>query len=73
MSEGAIKEEAHVFLQRGEKMRTRASDHPSPVRDVTCVYDTGCGKRRRSDANGLTAAAAATTTTTTTTTRRAPH
>ena len=35
-------------------MRTRAPDHPSQVRDMVCVYDTGCGKRKRSDAKGVT-------------------
>ena len=53
MAQG-IKEAAHALLQRGSKMRTRAPDHLSPVRDMTCVYDTGCGKRKRSDARGVT-------------------
>ena len=36
-------------------MRTRAPNHSSPVQDMTIVYDsTGCGKRQRSDAKGVT-------------------
>ena len=35
-------------------MRKRALDHPSPVRDVTSVYDTRYGKRKRSNAKGIT-------------------
>ena len=34
-------------------MRTRAPDHPSPIRDMTCVYNTGSGKRKRLDAKGV--------------------
>ena len=53
MEEG-IKEAADCFLQRGGKMRTRAPNHPSSVRDMRSVYDIGCGKRKRSDAKGVT-------------------
>ena len=53
MAEG-IKEATHALLQRGSKMRTRAPEHPSPVRDLRNVHDTGCGKRKRSDAKGVT-------------------
>ena len=53
MAEG-IKDTTHAFLQRGSKMRKRAPSHPSPVRDMTSVYDTGCGKRKRFDAKGIT-------------------
>ena len=35
-------------------MRIWAPSHPLPVRDMTSVYDTGCGKRKRSDAKGVT-------------------
>ena len=35
-------------------MRKRAPDHPSPVRNMTSVYDTGFGKRERSDAKVIT-------------------
>ena len=63
MAEG-IKKATHGLLQRGGKMRTRAPDHPSPVRDMRSVYSTGCGKRKRYDAKGAT--------TTTTTTARSP-
>ena len=35
-------------------MRKRAPDHPSPVRDMASVYNTGCGKRKRSDAKEVT-------------------
>ena len=37
-------------------MRTSAPDHPLPVKDMTCVYNTECGKMKRSDAEGLSAA-----------------
>ena len=43
-----------ILLQRGSKMRTRTPDHPSPVRDMACVYDTGCGRRKMLDAKGVT-------------------
>ena len=56
MTEG-IKEATHALLQRGEKIRRRAQDHPSPVRDMACVYDTGCGKRKRSNTKGVTTTA----------------
>ena len=52
MTEG-IKEATHGLLQRGEKIRTRAQDHPSPVKDMKSVYNTGCGKRKRLDAKGV--------------------
>ena len=52
MAEG-IKEAAHALLHRGSKMRTRTPDHLSPVRDMTSVYNTGCGKRKRLDAKGI--------------------
>ena len=40
---------------KGEsKTRKRAPDHPSPARDMTSVYDTGCGKRKRFGAKGVT-------------------
>ena len=58
MVEG-IKEATHTLLQRGSKMRTRAPDHPSPVRDTRNVHDTGCRKRKRSDAKGVTTRARA--------------
>ena len=48
-----MKEATHDLLQRGGKMKTRAPDHPSPVRDMRSVYDTGCGKRKGFDANGV--------------------
>ena len=35
-------------------MRSRAPDYPSPVRNMRSVYSTGCGKRKRSDAKGVT-------------------
>ena len=53
MVEG-IKKAARAFLQRGSKVRMQAPSHPSQVRDMTSVYDTGCRKRERSDAKGLT-------------------
>ena len=53
MTEG-IKEATYGLLQRGSKMRTQAPDHPSPVRDMRNVHDTGCGKRKRLDAKGVT-------------------
>ena len=37
-------------------MRARATNHPSPVRGMTNVHDTGCGKRKRSDAKEVTTA-----------------
>ena len=39
MAQG-IKEATHALLQRGSKTRTRAPDHPSPVRDMKSVHDT---------------------------------
>ena len=48
-----IKEATHSLLQRGPAMRTRAPDHPLPIRDMTCVYGTGCRKRKRSDTKGV--------------------
>ena len=50
-----IKEAAYSFLQRGGKMRTRAPDHPSLVRNMRSEYNTGCEKRKRSDAKGVAA------------------
>ena len=34
-------------------MRVRASEHPSPIRDMTCIYNTESGKRKRFDAKGV--------------------
>ena len=51
-----IKEAIDALLQRGIKTRTRAPDHPSPVMDMRSVYNTECGKRKRSDAKGVTIA-----------------
>ena len=53
MTEG-IKEATHALIQRGSKMWTRAPDHPSPVRVLRNVHDTGCGKRKKSDAKRVT-------------------
>ena len=53
LAEG-IKEGTHALLRRGGKTRTRAPDHPSTVRDIRGVYNTGCGKRKRSDARIVT-------------------
>ena len=53
MAEG-IKEAIHALLQRGSTMRTNALEHPLPVRDLRNVHDIGCGKRKRSDAKGIT-------------------
>ncbi|KAL7525224.1 hypothetical protein ACHAWF_001263 [Thalassiosira exigua] len=47
-----IEEAAHAFLQRGESMRTYRPVHPDPVRDLTCVWDTGSGRKLRTDAKG---------------------
>ena len=52
MAEG-IKEVTHGLLQSGSKMKTRAPDQPSPVRDTRNVYDIGCEKRKRSDVKGV--------------------
>ena len=52
MAQG-IKEATYGLLQRRSQMRTRAPDHPSPVRDMKSVYYTGCGKRKRSDSKGV--------------------
>ena len=38
-------------------MRIRAPSHPSPISDMRCIYNTGCGKRKRSDAKGITTTA----------------
>ena len=54
-----VKEATHALLQRGSTTRTRALDHPSPVRDMRNVHNIGCGKRRRSDAKGVTTRARA--------------
>ena len=53
MAEG-IKKVPRAFLQRGEKVRKRAPDHPPTVRHIACVYDTGYGKRKRTNAKGVT-------------------
>mmetsp|Transcript_2847 Transcript_2847/g.5763 ORF Transcript_2847/g.5763 Transcript_2847/m.5763 type:complete len:366 (+) Transcript_2847:358-1455(+) len=45
MAEG-IKEATHSLLQRGPTMRVWALEHPSPIRDMTYVYNTGSGKRK---------------------------
>mmetsp|Transcript_14103 Transcript_14103/g.29816 ORF Transcript_14103/g.29816 Transcript_14103/m.29816 type:complete len:284 (-) Transcript_14103:390-1241(-) len=45
MTEG-IKEATHSLLQRGPTMRVWALEHPSPIRDMTYVYNTGSGKRK---------------------------
>ena len=47
------------FASKGKKSKMRAPAHPSPLRDMACVYDTECGKRKRSDAKGLIARARA--------------
>ena len=49
-----MKEATYALLQRGSKMRTQAPGHPSPVRDMTIIYDTRCGKRKRLDTKGVT-------------------
>jgi len=51
MSEG-IRESAHAFLQRGDSMKQRTAEHPSPLRCMRNVHDTGYGKKKRTDAKG---------------------
>jgi hypothetical protein len=48
----AVELATHTFLQRGESMRERKPDHPQPVRDLTGIFDTGSGRKMRSDAKG---------------------
>eukprot|EP00956_Cyclotella_meneghiniana_P001713 scaffold1870_cov73-Cyclotella_meneghiniana.AAC.4 len=48
----------HSLLQRGQPMRKRAAEHPNNVRDLTNVYDFGCGRKTRTDAKGDIAAVA---------------
>ena len=52
MSEG-INEATHAFLQKGEGVRKRAPDPLLPIRHMMRVYDTGCGKKKRTDAKGV--------------------
>ena len=51
MLEG-IKEAAHLLLQHGPKMRKQKPEHPSPVRDLRNVHDSGCGRKKRKDLKG---------------------
>ena len=39
-----INELAHDLMQSGPAMRRRAAEHPLPSRDLTCAFDTGCGR-----------------------------
>ena len=47
---------AHSLMQRGLPMRKRAAEHPNNIRDMTNVYDFGCGRKTRTDAKGEIAA-----------------
>eukprot|EP00956_Cyclotella_meneghiniana_P004059 scaffold4911_cov47-Cyclotella_meneghiniana.AAC.17 len=49
---------AHSLMQRGPPMRKRAAEHPNNIRDMTNVYDFGCGRKTRTDAKGEIAAVA---------------
>ena len=49
MLEG-IRESAHAFLQRGDSMRKQSPAHPSPLRSMKNVHDTGHGRKKRTDA-----------------------
>ena len=50
-----MKENAHVFCARGDPMRQRQAEHPVVCRDTTNVFDSGCGRKIRSDAKGIVA------------------
>jgi len=52
MSEG-IRESAHAFLQQGASMRKQRPDHPSPLRCMRNVDDTGYGRKKQTDAKGV--------------------
>ena len=54
MSEG-IREAAHAFLQQGDSMRKQRPEHPSAVRCMKNVHDTGYGRKKRADAKGFVA------------------
>ena len=49
----AIELATHYLLQRGEPMRERACNHPSPFRDMESIFATGSGNKIRSDAQGV--------------------
>ena len=50
-SEG-IKEAVHSLLQKGSKMQKQKPEHPSPVRDLRNVHDSGSGRKKRKDVKG---------------------
>ena len=58
MEEG-VKELAHTLMQRGESVRVQEPEHPQFTRDLTSVFDTGSGRRVRSDAKGVVASSTA--------------
>ena len=43
-------------MQRGSPTRKRAAEHLNNIRDMTNVYDFGCGRKTRTDAKGEIAA-----------------
>ena len=52
MLEG-IKEVTHTFLHKDSNMQSQAAEYPSPIRDMNNAHDSGCGRRKRKDVNGV--------------------
>mmetsp|Transcript_29715 Transcript_29715/g.54805 ORF Transcript_29715/g.54805 Transcript_29715/m.54805 type:complete len:295 (+) Transcript_29715:1717-2601(+) len=51
----AIEEMTHAFCQRGVSMRLQRAEHPWHSRDLTNVFESGVGRKVRSDAQGTIA------------------
>ena len=50
-------EMVHAWCQRGETMRKQKAEHPSIFHDLGKVFDSGRGRKMRSDAKGIVASA----------------
>ena len=49
-----IKEASHMLLlQQRKEGRNQAPEHPASVRDLRDVHDSGYGRKKRKDANGV--------------------
>ena len=51
----AISLAMQAFCQRGQSMRKQKAEHPSFMRDVSCVHGPGSGQKVRSDVKGVVA------------------
>eukprot|EP00956_Cyclotella_meneghiniana_P039672 scaffold176861_cov23-Cyclotella_meneghiniana.AAC.1 len=47
-----VKQLAHSLMQTGPSMRKRAAEHPEPSRNLTNIFDFGCGRKQRADVHG---------------------